>query len=107
MEKKKHSKKLIDLKQIPHYSLLVPFSPLMIKPKRLINLLQTAGDKAERELKAKYSLKQAIPLIKDVRDLIRKVKCIPADKTLLIQVSSFAKKIYYFNTTKRLTRPSL
>ncbi len=106
MEKKKHSEKLIDLKRIPHFSLLIPFNPLMIKKHFFLNLLKSERDKAEGEIKAKYSLKQAHPLIKNLRNLISQVKSIPQGKTLLIMVSGSAKNIYYFTTTKMLKKPS-
>lgn len=91
----------------PHFSLIIPFSPVMVNSKLLFNLLKTAVDNAEREIKVLYTLEQSLPLIKGLRDLIKDVKCIPKEKTLAMFVSSFSKKTYFFTPTKMLVMPSL
>ena len=60
MEQNIHSGKKNDLEG-PHFSLLIPFSPVMLNPKLLFNLLKSAGDKAEKEISIKYSKEQAFP----------------------------------------------
>lgn len=104
MEKNINSEKKIELEGA-HFSIIIPFSPAMVNPKLLFNLLKSAVDKAEKEIGVKYSIEQGRPLIKGLRDLIKEVKSIPREKTLAIFVSRFTKNIFYFTPTKRLNIP--
>ena len=104
MEKKIFSKQKIDLVG-PHFSIIIPFSPVMVNSKLLFNLLKTAVDKAEREIKVKYTIEESLPLVKGLRELIKDVKDIPKEKTLAMFVSSFEQNIYYFTATKKLYVP--
>ncbi len=107
MKLKLHSNKQIDFEQGPRFSLIIPFNPKMKNPKLLFNMLKSAGNKAEKEIKEKYSAEQALSLIKVLRCAIKEVKCSLNEKTLAIFVSRFAKNIYYFTPTKLLAMPSV
>ena len=91
---------LDDCDTVPCVSLILPFSPEMTKEERLAELLAAAADKAEKNLLKKYPEESAVPVIKKLRILIKKVECSKDEKTLAIFVSPFAEKIYYFTPSE-------
>lgn len=91
----------------PHHTLIIPFSSEMNHPKRLVSLLETAGDKAEKEINERYSEEQALCLMTKLRGVLNEIKSIPNNKTLAIFISGFAKNVYFFTPTKELSIPSL
>lgn len=87
---------LFDFKNLPRVSLIVPFRQEMTKPPGLLKLLALATDKAEQKLLVKYSIEEIMPVMKKLRQLIKKVKCRKNEKTLAIFVSPITQKVYYF-----------
>lgn len=105
MKKNKITQKDTEMEGQPRYSLIIAFSPAMRNPKLLLNLLTTAGARAEKDILLKYSEDQASPLISKLRDAIHEVQSVPDEKTLAIFVSRDSKKIYYFSPTEREYMP--
>ena len=95
--------KLADSENTPRVSLIIPFCPEMTKPAELAKLLASETEKAEQTLMKKYTEEEAVPVIKKLRLLTKKVKCSKDEKTLAIFVSPFAEKIYYFTPSQRVT----
>ena len=91
----------------PHYTLMIPFDPAMNNPKLLLNLLKSAGDKAEKEIILKYSKEKGAFLIQRLREVLKEIKRVPQEKTIAVFISHFAKNVYYFTPTTRLSMPSI
>ena len=97
----------MDLENSLQASLIVPFNEEMRKQGGLLRLLASATEKAAKEIMMKYPKEQATLLINKLHDATEEVIAIPNEKTLVIFVSRFAKKIYFFTPTKRLYMPSV
>ena len=93
--------KPIDLENVPHISIIIPFHPEISKPEGFFKRLALEAEKAEKELMRKYSKEQACPLVKKLLDAIKEVEFNTNGKSLAIFVSEVAKKIYYFTPSNR------
>ena len=107
MEQNLKSPKQIHFEGGPRYTLIIPFDPIMKNPKSLVYMLKSAVDKAEKEIKERYCVEQALSLIKILREAINHVKCSVNEKTLAIFVSTTTQEIYYFTPTKMLQCPAV
>lgn len=105
MKKNKITQKDTEMEGQPRFSLIIPFSPAMRNPKLLLSLLNSAAERAEKDILVKYPKDQASPLINKLRDAIQEVESVPDEKTLAIFVSLSSKKIYYFSPTEREYMP--
>jgi len=85
-----------DMESLPRISLIIPFEPKMNKKSELLNVLSSAADKAETELKENFPEEKAMPVIIKLRRLIEEIHYEEHNKSIAIFVSPLTEKIYYF-----------
>jgi hypothetical protein len=74
----------------------IPFEPKMNKKLELLNVLSSAADKAEMELKENFPEEKAMPVIIKLRRLIEDIHYEEHNKSIAIFISPLTEKVYYF-----------
>lgn len=102
-----NSEKNINMESMPRATLILPYNLEMSNPKLLVDILESAVQKKEKELRTKYSIETVDSLIKKLRGALKKIKSIPNDKTLTVFVSPILQKSYFIEPPKKLFMPSV
>jgi hypothetical protein len=77
----------------------MPFETKMSQKTELACRLNTAADKIEKEVLAKYSKEQAMPVVKKLRQVIKDMNYSIHKQSIAIFVSPLVEKVYYFKYT--------
>ncbi len=80
----------------PRISLVLPYTSKMKKQPELLNFLTSQADNVEKELLMDYPEERVVPVIKELRKLIKGVRCRSDGKSVGIFVSPVAAKVFYF-----------
>ena len=85
-----------DAESLPRISIVIPFEPKMNKTEGLLNILTTAADKTENELRKKYPAEKVMPVIIKLRELIKDIHYESHNKSIAIFISPLTEKVYQF-----------
>ena len=81
---------------LPFISLIIPFETKMNTKRGFDRIVNTAVDKAEKELMKSYPEDKAILVLKKLQLVIKGLDHKPFNKSIAIFVSPLVKKVYYF-----------